>query len=135
MKDPRRQTHHVRRYSAAILGLTLLSGCAPFFGQEDPEAVGGGPSVEDVTITMVDVDFNPNKEIIPAGTEVMVHLPNEGSLGHNFSIDELDIDVDVAAGETKTITLEAPAGTYTYYCAKPGHRALGMEGTLRVVQP
>ena len=36
------------------------------------------------------------------------------------------------SGDTETLTLNLPAGTYTFYCNVPGHRAAGMEGTLTV---
>jgi uncharacterized cupredoxin-like copper-binding protein len=35
-------------------------------------------------------------------------------------------------GGTKTLKLTLKAGTYTYYCSVPGHRAAGMQGTLTV---
>ena len=51
---------------------------------------------------------------------------------HNFSIDELDIDVDIAPGATEEVVINAPAGTYEFYCNVPGHKAAGMLGTLTV---
>ncbi|MGI8644443.1 MAG: PQQ-dependent sugar dehydrogenase [Thermomicrobiales bacterium] len=112
------------------------AGTTPEAGATTPEAAGSpqasGSSPTDVTVVSVDIDFNPNEFTISANTDVTVTLPNEGSGPHNFSIDELGIDVDIAPGETKTVTINAPAGTYTYYCNVPGHRAAGMEGTMTV---
>jgi plastocyanin len=36
------------------------------------------------------------------------------------------------SGETKSLTLNLKAGTYTFYCSVPGHRQAGMQGTLTV---
>ena len=33
-------------------------------------------------------------------------------------------------GASAEITVDLPAGAYTYYCDVPGHRAAGMEGAL-----
>ncbi|HET8524092.1 MAG TPA: cupredoxin domain-containing protein, partial [Thermomicrobiales bacterium] len=68
----------------------------------------------------------------PANTDVVLTLTNVGSVPHNFSIDELHISVDLDPGETTTVTINAPAGTYQYYCNIPGHRISGMVGTLIV---
>jgi uncharacterized cupredoxin-like copper-binding protein len=53
-------------------------------------------------------------------------------LPHNFSIDELNINVDIAPGETVETTIDAPAGRYAFYCNVPGHIEAGMEGSLIV---
>lgn len=94
-----------------------------------PAAGGEG----DVTVVMVDIAFEPSEFTIAADTDVVVSLPNEGVLEHNFVIDELDIASDlVPGGESTTVTINAAAGTYEYYCSVPGHKEAGMVGTLTV---
>ena len=53
---------------------------------------------------------------------------------HNFSIDALGIDVDIAPGATEQVVINAPAGEYEYYCNVPGHKEAGMVGTLIVTE-
>ena len=86
----------------------------------------------ETTVTMVDIAFQPDSLTIPANTDVTVSLPNTGASLHNFSIDELGIDVDVSPGDTGSATINAPAGTYEFYCNVPGHKEAGMLGTLTV---
>ena len=81
-----------------------------------------------------DIYFEPKEVTIPANTDVTVVLPNDGVTPHNFSIDELGIDVDIAPGETKETVINAPAGEYEYYCNVPGHKEAGMVGTLIVTE-
>jgi uncharacterized cupredoxin-like copper-binding protein len=38
----------------------------------------------------------------------------------------------VAPGDTVSATINAPAGTYEFYCNVPGHKQAGMFGTLTV---
>jgi plastocyanin len=95
-------------------------------------ASDNGNAATQATITMVDIAFQPNSLTIPANTDAPVSLPNTGATLHNFSIDELGIDVDVAPGDTGSVTINAPAGTYQFYCNVPGHKAAGMIGTLTV---
>ena len=90
------------------------------------------PVSVDLTIEMLDIRFAPDEMTLPADTDVQVTLPNNGVAPHNFSIDELGIDVDVAPGDEATVLINAPAGTYKYYCNVPGHEAAGMVGTLTV---
>jgi len=83
------------------------------------------------TVISRDVSFEPTQLQIPAGQEVTVALPNEGALPHNFSIDALSVDVDMAAGVTDaSATVNAAAGDYEYYCNVPGHKEAGMRGVL-----
>jgi glucose/arabinose dehydrogenase/plastocyanin len=97
-----------------------------------PAASTGGGEAQAQTVTMVDIAFKPEDLTIPAGTDVTISLPNTGAALHNFSIDELQISVDVAPGDTGSVTINAPAGTYQYYCNVPGHKEAGMAGTLTV---
>jgi plastocyanin len=97
-----------------------------------PVAASGGNAATQATVTMVDIAFQPKELTIPAKTDVTVSLPNTGVSLHNFSIDELGVDVDVAPGDTGSATINAPAGTYRFYCDVPGHAQAGMVGTLTV---
>jgi uncharacterized cupredoxin-like copper-binding protein len=70
---------------------------------------------------------------IPANTDVMLHLPNEGTIPHNFKIDDPEVfSGDVAPGTSVDLILNLPPGSYEYYCTIPGHRPAGMVGTLTV---
>jgi uncharacterized cupredoxin-like copper-binding protein/mono/diheme cytochrome c family protein len=97
---------------------------------------GGGENAGDVatsdqfTVESVDIAFIPTELAVPSDQEVTILLPNTGAAPHNFSIDALDISVDIAPGETKEVTLTAPEGEYEYYCNVPGHKEAGMVGTL-----
>ena len=61
-------------------------------------------------------------------------IANDGVAPHNFSIDELGIDIDLPAGETQETVINAPAGEYEYYCNVPGHKEAGMVGKLIVTE-
>lgn len=95
-------------------------------------AAAGGTAAQAQTVTMVDVAFQPPALTIPAGQDVPVSLLNTGAALHTFVIDELKIKVEVPAGESGSVTINAPAGTYKYYCDVPGHAQAGMVGTLTV---
>ena len=62
-----------------------------------------------------------------------VTLENTGASVHNFNIDELNIHSgDIQPGQSTTVTINAAAGSYQYYCSIPGHKEAGMVGTLTV---
>jgi uncharacterized cupredoxin-like copper-binding protein len=106
------------------------AGATPAAGEE--QAAAGAGAGEAVTVESYDIYFEPSALSIPADTDVTVSLPNDGVTLHNFSIDELGISVDIAPGATEETVINAPAGTYEYYCNVPGHKPAGMVGTLTV---
>lgn len=81
-------------------------------------------------MTMVDIAFEPTESILPANARNTVLLPNQGAALHSFVIEELDVAVEVPAGETGQATIVGPPGTYEYVCDVPGHAEAGMVGTL-----
>ena len=64
---------------------------------------------------------------VPAG-KVSVTVKNTGSALHNFSVPDQGIDVDVAAGKTITMEVDASSGSTAFNCKY--HRASGMVGAL-----
>jgi plastocyanin len=96
-------------------------------------APSGTPTGNTVEVDMVDIAFQPTEITIPANTDVAVTLVNKGASQHTFNIDALKVATgNVDPGATKTVTINAPAGEYEYYCAIPGHKEAGMVGKLIV---
>ena len=98
----------------------------------DAAAGGEEAATEALVVESYDIYFEPTELTIPADTDVTVSLPNVGVTLHNFAVDELGIDVDIAPGATEQVVINAPAGEYEYYCNVPGHKQAGMLGTLTV---
>lgn len=98
-----------------------------------PEPVGGA---EEITVEMTEMAFDPAALEITAGEPVNLALTNTGGAFHDLTIDDLDVQIGVASGETVTAGLEIDEpGRYSYYCSVPGHAAGGMQGTLTVTAP
>jgi plastocyanin len=72
------------------------------------------------------------ERITVSGGRVAVLVDNEDLFWHTFTIDELDVDVRVPVSAKRRAVFTAPPGTYRFYCAIPGHEAIGMKGTLTV---
>jgi uncharacterized cupredoxin-like copper-binding protein/Mg-chelatase subunit ChlD len=87
---------------------------------------------QQILIEMNDIFYDLKAFAIPANTDVTVQLQNNGVVAHNFSIDALGISVDVLPGDAGEAVINAPAGTFEYFCNQPGHKAAGMVGTLTV---
>jgi heme/copper-type cytochrome/quinol oxidase subunit 2 len=84
----------------------LGQGAAAISPAGTPSTAAGGA---DAIIESYDIYFEPRELTIPAGTEVMLTLPNEGVTLHNFSIDALGISVDIGPGATEEAVISAPA--------------------------
>lgn len=78
--------------------------------------------------------FTSAPSTIPAG-DIVLGLEVIGGLPHNLHFEGFENDrvlVDGPGAGTYAAGVSVPAGTYTYYCSIPGHRAAGMEGEVTV---
>ena len=81
----------------------------------------------------LDINWEPKELTIPADTDVPITIVNTGFLPHDFTVDELSVESDLLdGGESTEVVVNAPAGSYTFYCSVPGHKEAGMVGTLTV---
>jgi plastocyanin len=66
-----------------------------------------------------------------AGATITLHLENEGTTEHNFSLTDQGIDQDVEAGEKAEVSLTVPdSGTLVFFCKY--HQDMGMRGAIEV---
>lgn len=117
-----------------LAGALVSSACA----RGDGGGTGGGgpiteaPTDADVSVSASEFTFEPSDLTAPANTPVTIQIRNDGTIEHDFTIDEANVTVVVKPTEARTAEINLPAGVYTFYCSIPGHRAAGMEGALTV---
>ncbi|MDE1849854.1 MAG: cupredoxin domain-containing protein [Candidatus Micrarchaeota archaeon] len=109
--------------------------------------VSGGPTTsvtsagqETLTLTEVEYSITPSVIYATPGESVVLHVHNAGTVDHSLSITGPGFNVTlmptlIPPGGNQTLSFTAPAaGNYTFFCPVPGHKDLGMKGTLVVKQ-
>ena len=87
----------------------------------------GGTAV--VTVNQVNYEFSPSTFSVSQGDTIAVKDATTGT-PHTFTIEGKGIDVVNDPGQTQTVTITLPPGTYPFICRF--HSSLGMKGTLTV---
>ncbi len=101
-------------------------------GASDAEATPVASS-DTVNVTLVNGEIQPAEFSIPAGVDVTISVVNSGSVGHDFTLEDLGITTSTLdVGQSADLVVNLEPGTYVYYCSQPGHRENGMQGTLIV---
>jgi hypothetical protein len=132
-------------------GGLVVGGAAPVFevatpGAATPEATPLPPLytpippsaarniIGRVTVELTDRGFIPSRFETAINQEITFTLVNTGTRPHTFTIDELGVDVALAPGETKMLTIPSPRrlGQYTYYSDTTTDRTLGMTGIMTI---
>lgn len=90
-------------------------------------------SVKEFTVIGTEYSFSPSNINVKAGEQVKITFKNNGKAPHNLIIAGLEIGTKtIGRGQTDVIEFTAPSsGTYAFFCSVSGHRAAGMEGSLK----
>ncbi len=89
------------------------------------------PPTVDAAVVTDNLAFSPPDLTASAG-EVTVAVTNDDLFWHTFTVPDLGVDLPVPAGGERTVTFDAPPGTYEIVCRIPGHTEAGMVGTIAV---
>lgn len=119
------------RFVASLVAGLAFAGCA------QPAPVATGPPVSlDVSTGMPDAEYaiEPATLRVPLGSEVTLHVRDDGIYPHNFVIAAFHVETrNLVHGENVTVRFVADrAGSFETRCAIPGHYQEGMKGTLIV---
>ena len=75
-----------------------------------------------------DFAFTPTALTVPSGGGT-VKFTNTGSVEHNFTVDGQSVSKDAEAGESASVKVDLPAGSYKFHCK---YHPTQMKGTLTV---
>jgi plastocyanin len=103
------------------VGVTVTAGAG------DPQLAHGG----DLKLSAHSAKFSTTTLKASPG-QVAIYMTNDDLFWHTVTIKELGVDVRIPVKGHRRITFSAAPGTYTFYCAIPGHAGIGMKGTLTV---
>lgn len=133
----------IRRILLLLLAAVALSLAVAACGGDDDEADepaaeettedtgGAGTTLELAADPGGGLSFDPETLDATAGP-ITINLTNDAQIPHNVAIDGTDSVSETVTGASTSLNLDLEPGEYTYYCAVPGHREGGMEGTLTV---
>jgi nitrous oxide reductase len=78
--------------------------------------------------------FSVKELVVRKGDKVKIKITNtKGS--HDINIDEFNVKAETPLDKEVVVEFVADkAGEFIYYCSKPGHRANGHWGTLKVIE-
>jgi plastocyanin len=82
----------------------------------------------DVELVTEDIEFQQTS-LAAEGGEVSVFVENKDATLHTFTIEELDVDLDIPASKSARVTFDAEPGEYEFFC-EPHEE--DMKGTLTV---
>jgi plastocyanin len=138
-------TRRILLLALAVVALSLaVAACGG--GDDDEEAEepaatenggggggGGGTTLELAADPGGALAFDQTELTAPAG-EVTIHLTNEAQIPHNVEVEGNGVEEvsDTVTGADTSLSVTLEPGEYVFYCAVPGHREGGMEGTLTV---
>jgi mono/diheme cytochrome c family protein len=101
------------------------------------QAGGGKPAVE--KNGSIEIDADPTGQLAfvtdaATGTpgQIAIKMANKSGTPHDIVIDGKGKGEVVQNGGTSQFQADFAAGSYTFYCSVPGHRAAGMQGKLTV---
>lgn len=125
-----------RALALALVAVALLAaGCG---GDDNGNGEATTTSAEGTTLQLAAdpggaLAFDKTTLDASAGT-VTIELTNDSSVPHNVEVEGngVEEESDTVTGESTSLTVDLEPGTYEFYCAVPGHREAGMEGTLTI---
>jgi FtsP/CotA-like multicopper oxidase with cupredoxin domain/azurin len=99
----------------------------------DASGSGAASAPQSAMVHLNEFAIDPDPVTVAAGGFLTVM--NAGTTEHNLAIKGSKLATpNIAAGGSETLKLDGLAkGTYTMFCAIPGHEAAGMKTTLKVV--
>ena len=122
----------------SVVALVVV-GCGSDGGSSKPPVSLNGPTNNhgtktaeaDLEVEVDDFYFSPTFITATAGQKFTVQLKSDGTARHSFTSPANGIDLELAPGASRSVTLTAPGtGFVEFYCRF--HQSQGMQGAVYV---
>ncbi|HEV2013262.1 MAG TPA: cupredoxin domain-containing protein [Candidatus Dormibacteraeota bacterium] len=110
--------------AAAFAVVLLIAGVAAVTGSGNNSARAG-----DLVIAATNARFSTTTLSGDQGT-VTVDFTNNDLFWHTFTVPGLNVDIQAPVKGHRRVSFTAAPGSYEFFCAIPGHKQIGMRGTL-----
>jgi plastocyanin len=130
--------YRIREPGAEVLP-AVNPALAPVANATPTEVLPAGTRIEDrdINISMSEWRLEPSRTRVPAGT-IRLLAEDTGATQHALRVvgGGLDVSTDnFGPGQSRSLQIVLPAGTYQLLCPLPGHAEQGMVANLDVVAP
>jgi plastocyanin len=114
-----------------LLLVSVLAFSVALVGCGEPEQEANAPVSQEVELEAYDFYFEETSFMFDLGANVTFDFVNAGEATHSFTVDDLDIDIEAASGETTEITIDLPdePGIFDFFCK---YHPEEMSGTVSI---
>jgi FtsP/CotA-like multicopper oxidase with cupredoxin domain len=128
--SPRREGNVGTTVAVIFALIATMFGLFAFIMAAQADSKQSGAPAGAVQVGLSEFAITPASIQVPLNGKLLV--TNSGSVVHNFHVDKTNVHTsDLTPGDSATVDLKGvKAGSYTVYCAVPGHRDAGMQATL-----
>lgn len=132
---PQERSSYLARFAAmaAVLSLILVAIVASVkTPSESVSTSGGSAAPAPVAVRLAEYSITPSKIVVPYGGSITV--TNGGTMNHNLTVLNSSVATpDIVPGGQAVLDVSTLSqGTYQVECSVPGHKDLGMSGTLTI---
>jgi nitrite reductase (NO-forming) len=111
---------------AVVFGAMALMVAVVVVSLGSTEAEGGSGGAQTFEIELGDLFVKPSSIDVPAGTEVILNVTNNGAMAHDLKLGgETGTDL-LEPGQSQEVSLGLVEETTEAWCTVPGHREAGM---------
>jgi len=128
----------VRRLLILLPAGLVLAACGGSSSNNEGSSAGGAV-VQTIQISEKEYSLNPSSLTVPKAGTYEFEVTNDGTITHALEIEQSGGDSDeaktgdIAPGSHKTVKFTfSSGGRYEMYCPIDGHKAMGMEGDIKV---
>ena len=142
MSETTKDTHGGDRVGSALAVIALLSALALVLaltgvimasGDESGTGASSGGGTQTVDVSLTEFAVAPSTLEVPAGTQVIVNVTNDGTMPHDLRLGgETGTEMIDPGATVEGVSLGVIDASTSAWCTVPGHREAGMEMMIMV---